>query len=62
MLELMWMLVCVHGQGGYWRKVVGSSSSWISLPKERILLKTVLESSGEPLEMQLLIALCKMSL
>lgn len=36
-------------------------SFWISLPKEQILLKTVPESSEKPLEMQLLIALCKMS-
>lgn len=38
------------------------SSSWISLPKERTLLKTVPESSGKALEMQLLVALREMSL
>lgn len=36
--------------------------SWISLPKEQILLRTVPESSGKPLEKQLLVASCKMSL
>lgn len=64
MLELM----CLDVGGCAWtRRIVKERggiipfSFWISLPKEQILLKTVAESSGKPLEMQLLIALCKMS-
>lgn len=61
MLELTcaWTRRILEESGGI---IPSSSSSWISLPKERILLQTVPESCGKPLEMQLLVAFCKMSL